>query len=185
MNTSSSYVVESTFLIAIGWHDYHGTTVWEKDTPTHYDIDSFMAIVWRNVRSQYQFKTAEVTSKLDAAMFLGGTDLYSVHWVHEANHHLPSSRCYSDFTIAHLEDHRFCEANQNMVLGSPARTDITQWSLYKSISHHKNMAAFDFDITSAILDCEHWVMSVLAGLPRTIFWLASQNRWWWAMVKSE
>ena len=44
-------------------------------------IDSFMAKVWGNVRGQYQFKTAEVTSDLDAAMFFGRIDLYSGHWV--------------------------------------------------------------------------------------------------------
>ena len=38
-------------------------------------IDSFVAKVYRNVRGQYQFKTAEVTSDLSAAMFFGGIDL--------------------------------------------------------------------------------------------------------------
>ena len=81
--------------------------------------------MWRNVRGQYQFKTAEVTSDLSAAMFFGGIDLYSVHWVHEAtklciasieytkqNRNLVSSRCYSDFAIVHHS--RFCEANRNI-----------------------------------------------------------------------
>ena len=117
-----------------------------------------MAKVWRNVRGQYQFKTAEVTSDLSAAMFFGGIDLYSVHWVHEANRNLASSRCYSDFTIVHHS--RFCEANRNMVPGSPARAkirDVTQWSLYKSLPP-KNMAASKSDVTSAVLidiDREH------------------------------
>ena len=44
-------------------------------------IDSFVEKVWRNFRGQYQFKTAEVTSDLNAAMFFGGIDLYSDHWV--------------------------------------------------------------------------------------------------------
>ena len=92
---------------------------------------SFVAKVWRNVRGQYQFKTAEVTSNLSAAMFFGRIDLYSVHWVHEANRNLASSRCYSDVAIVHHS--RFCKANRNMVPGSPARPkirDVTQWSLY-------------------------------------------------------
>ena len=33
------------------------------------------------VCGQYQFKTAEETSDLDATIFFGGTDLYSDHWV--------------------------------------------------------------------------------------------------------
>ena len=86
-------------------------------------IDSFVAKVWRNVRGQYQFKTAEVTSDLSAAVFFGRIDLYSVHWVHEANRNLASSRCYSDVAIVHHS--RFCKANRNMVPGSPARTKIT------------------------------------------------------------
>ena len=115
-------------------------------------IDSFVAKVWRNIRGQYQFKTAEVTSDSCAAMFFGGIDLYSVHWVHEANRNLASSRCYSDFTIVHHS--RFCEANRNMIPGSPARAkirDVTQWSLYKSIPP-KNMAASKSDVTSAVLN---------------------------------
>ena len=39
-------------------------------------IDSFVAKVWRNVRSQYQFKAA-IESDLSAAMFFGGIDLYT------------------------------------------------------------------------------------------------------------
>ena len=108
--------------------------------------------MWRNVRGQYQFKTAEVTSDLSAAMFFGRIDLYSVHWVHEANRNLASSRCYSDVAIVHHS--RFCKANRNMVPGSPARTkirDVTQWSLYKSILP-KNMAASKSDVTSAVLN---------------------------------
>ena len=41
----------------------------------------FVAKVRRNVSGQYRFKTAEVTSDLDAAVFFGGIDLYSDHWV--------------------------------------------------------------------------------------------------------
>ena len=82
----------------------------------------------------------------------GRIDLYSVHWVHEANRNLASSRCYSDVAIVHHS--RFCKANRNMVPGSPARTkirDVTQWSLYKSILP-KNMAVSKSDVTSAVLN---------------------------------
>ena len=105
---------------------------------------------------------------LNAAMFIlpkkHGIDLYSVHWVHEANHNRASSRCYSDFTIVH--HNRFCEANWNMEPGSPARTkirDVTQWSLYKSIPP-KNMAAFKPDITSAVLNW-YWPRTFLHTFP--------------------
>ena len=97
-------------------------------------------------------KRGSDASDLSAAMFFGRIDLYSVHWVHEANRNLVSSRCYSDVAIVHHS--RFCKANRNMVPGSPARNkirDVTQWSLYKSILP-KNMAASKSDITSAVLN---------------------------------
>ena len=80
-----------------------------------------------------------MTSVLKAAMFSWRDRLCSVHWVHEANRNLASSRCYSDFTIDHHS--WFCEANRNMVPGSLGRAkirDVTQWTLYKSIPPKKH-----------------------------------------------
>ena len=85
-------------------------------------IDSFVAKVWRNVRGQYQFKTAEVTSDLSASMFFGGIDLYSVHWVHKANHNLASSRCYSDFAKFTIVD--FVKLTEIWFQGVTARVKI-------------------------------------------------------------
>ena len=79
----------------------------------------------------------------------------ALDWVHEANRNLAISRYYSDFAIVHHS--RFCEANRNLVPGSPARTkirDVTQWSPYKSIPP-KNMAASKSDVTSAVLN-RYW-----------------------------
>ena len=73
------------FLLASCWQEL-------RKTDDIIGIDSFVAKVWRNVRGQYQFKTTEVTSYLSAAMFFGGIDLYSVHWVHGANRNLASSQ---------------------------------------------------------------------------------------------
>ena len=127
----------------------------------HKIIDGFVAKVWRNLRGQYQFKTAEVMSDFSAVMFFGGIDLYSVHWVHEANLNLAISWCYSDFTIVHHS--RFCEANRNMVPGSPARAkirDVIQWSLYKSIPP-KNMAASKSDV----MHFHHFELILTANIP--------------------
>ena len=58
-------------------------------------IDSFVA----TVRGQYQFKTAEVTSDLSAAMFFGG--IASIEYTKQIAINLASSRYYSDFAIVH------------------------------------------------------------------------------------
>ena len=138
------WTLTSTFLVSTNSSEQHLSMLlcivsifydsWPPRPASHQlavEVVCFVAKVWRNVRGQYQFKTAEVTSDLSAAMFFGGIDLYSVHWVHEANRNLASSRYYSDFAIVHHS--RFCEANRDLVPGSPARTkicDVTQWSLY-------------------------------------------------------
>ena len=61
-------------------HQYSAGTVYQHTTfiwlyHSNSIIDSSVAKVWRNVSGQYQFKTAEVTSDIAAAMFFGGIDL--------------------------------------------------------------------------------------------------------------
>ena len=84
--------------------------------------------MWRNVRGHYQSKPAEVTSDLNAAMFFGGIDLYSVHWV-TSRKQITTGRAlggYSDFTVSFtIID--FGEANCKVWVAtesSPARTKI-------------------------------------------------------------
>ena len=128
--------------------------------------------VWRNVRGQYQFKTAEVTSDLSATMFFGRIDLS----LSTRSKSQPGELwCYSDVAIVHHS--RFCKANRNMVPGSPAwtkirdvkshttsQTDLTPLKTIEARYHcvhpmvavqiypTKNMAASKSDVTSAILN---------------------------------